>query len=193
MSPERILIVVGHPVRQSYCGELARSYKEGALAKKAEVHELYLGELNFDPLLRNGYAKIQPLEPDLVQAQAEISWANHLVIIYPNWWGMMPALLKGFIDRTFLPGFAFKFSDENNGPAQKLFAGKSAHMIVTTDMERWYHRWLWRNPGHQVMKRAILEFCGINPVRVTTLPVQGSTPEQRAHWIRQVKKFGSHI
>ena len=58
-----------------------------------------LGDLRFDPVLREGYQQVQALEPDLLQAQANILWAEHLVLVYPIWWGGIPALLKGFFDR----------------------------------------------------------------------------------------------
>jgi NAD(P)H dehydrogenase (quinone) len=109
--PTRILIILGHPRADSFCGALAEAYAEAARAGGSEVRVISLGSLSFDPILHNGYAAVQPLEPDLFAAQAAISWAEHLVFVYPLWWGAMPALLKGFIDRVFLPGFAFKFRD----------------------------------------------------------------------------------
>jgi|SRR3989304_5289898 len=93
--------------RNSFCGVLAEAYIEGAKAAGADIKQLYLGELKFDPILWHGYKEIQELEEDLKMAQEFILWAEHLVFVYPTWWGTIPALLKGFIDRTFLPGFAF--------------------------------------------------------------------------------------
>ena len=104
---QRILVILGHPSESSLCAGLAQSYIEGARAAGAEVRLLALGALTFDPLLHAGYRGEQALEPDLQAAQAQITWAEHLVWVYPTWWGAMPALLKGFIDRVFLPGFAF--------------------------------------------------------------------------------------
>ena len=135
--PKRILIVLGHPRSDSFCGALAEAYAEGARAGGSEVRAISLGSLPFDPILRDGYAKIQPLEPDLVAAQASIRWAEHLVFVYPLWWGAMPALLKGFIDRVFLPGFAFKFRD-GSVFWDRLLAGRSAHLLVTMDTPPWY-------------------------------------------------------
>ena len=135
--PKRILIILGHPRTDSLCGGLARAYAEGAEAGGHEVRVVSLGALSFDPILHNGYAAVQPLEPDLVAAQASISWAEHLVFVYPLWWGAMPALLKGFIDRVFLPGFAFKFRD-GSVFWDRLLAGRSAHLLVTMDTPPWY-------------------------------------------------------
>jgi len=104
---KRILVILGHPVTDSFCGALSKSYIDGAQAAGNDVRFIALGSVAFDPVLRNGYAIAQALEPDLASAQAMISWAQHIVFVYPLWWGAMPALLKGFIDRVFLRGFAF--------------------------------------------------------------------------------------
>mgnify|MGYP000181486765 CR=1 FL=1 len=91
---QRILVILGHPSEDSLSAALAQSYKEGAQAAGAQVRLLDLGALAFDPILRAGYRGEQALEPDLQAAQAQITWAEHLVWVYPTWWGAMPALLN---------------------------------------------------------------------------------------------------
>lgn len=187
---KRILVILGHPATQSFCGALADSYIKGAKAAGHEVQLISLGNLSFDPVLHNGYAKIQSLEPDLVAAQAAITWAEHIVFVYPIWWGAMPALLKGFIDRVFLPGFAFKFREKSKF-WDRLLSGRSAHLLVTMDSPPWYFRWVYRMPGHNQMKRTILEFSGIKPVTVSNFgPVRGSDQQQREKWLAQANDYG---
>ena len=96
----QVLVVLGHPCSDSLCAGLATAYADAARAAGAQVRVLRLGSLVFDPLLHAGYRQVQTLEPDLVAAQQDILWAQHLVWVYPIWWGAMPALLKGFIDRA---------------------------------------------------------------------------------------------
>lgn len=187
---KNILVVLGHPNHDSFCDALSRAYLHGAQAVGHNVRFLPLGHLKFDPLLRHGYSKPQALEPDLVEAQHMIRWAEHLVFIYPIWWGAMPALLKGFIDRTFLPGFAFKYRD-NSLRWDRLLSGRSAHLLVTMDTPPWYFRWIQRMPGHQQMKRIILEFWGIHPVTITNFgPIRGSSPARQAAWLARAKALG---
>ena len=150
-----------------------------------------LGDLKFDPILWKGYKTIQELEPDLVKAGELIQWANHIVFVYPNWWGTMPALMKGFFDRVFLPGFAFKYRD-NSAFWDKLLSGRTAHLIVTMDTPPWYYRWIYRRPGHNEMKRTILGFCGIKVVKITEIAiVRNSLPKKRDKWISMVERLGS--
>ena len=188
---KRILVILGHPSKTSFCHALAEAYIKGAESAGNEVRLLSLGDLSFDPVLHQGYAVIQPLEPDLVSAQSAISWAQHIVFVYPNWWGAMPALLKGFIDRIFLPGFAFKYR-EDSAFWDRLLAGRSAHLLVTMDSPPWYYRWIARMPGHNQMKRAILEFSGIKPVAITNFgPVKNSSLQQREKWLAQTTQAGA--
>lgn len=190
---KKILIILGHPDKESFGGSLANSYKEGALKSGAEVKSLNLADLNFDPILHRGYKEIQALEPDLVKAQELITWANHLVFVYPLWWATMPALLKGFLDRTFLPGFAFKYRKDS--PFwDKLLTGKSARMIVTMDAPTWYNYWINGNAGPKAMKKATLEFSGIKPVKVTTIGgVKEMKPEQIKGWLAKIEKIGEGL
>lgn len=190
---KKILIILGHPDKESFGGSLANSYKKNALRSGAEVKELILADLKFDPILHRGYKEIQELEPDLVEAQELINWAEHLVFVYPLWWGTMPALLKGFLDRTFLPGFAFKYRKDS--PFwDKLLKGKSARMIVTMDAPTWYNYWINGNAGPKAMKKATLEFSGIKPVKVTTIGgVKEMKTEQIKGWLAKVEKIGGGL
>ena len=187
----KILLILGHPDTESFCGTLTSTYKDSATASGFEVRQLLLGELSFDPVLWKGYKNIQTLEPDLVRAQELIRWSDHLVFVYPNWWGTMPALMKGFIDRVFLPGFAFKYR-ENSAFWDKLLTGRTAHLIVTMDTPPWYYRWIYHRPGHNEMKHTILGFSGIKVVKITEIAiVRTATPEVRARWIDRVKSLAS--
>ena len=187
---KRILVILGHSSSKSLCAALAQAYVEGASSAGHEVRTLHLGELDFDPILHNGYKEIQSLEPDLVESQEAILWAQHIVIVYPNWWGAMPALLKGFFDRGFLPGFAFKYQKGALMP-DALLKGRSAHLLVTMDTPPWFYRWVYRMPGHNEMKRTILEFCGIKPVKITSFgPVQSAKSETREKWLARANGFG---
>ena len=109
---KKILIINGHPDKESFCFSLAVSYKKGADLAGADCELVNLIDLNFNPILTYGYRKISELEPDLLEMQQEILAADHLVFVYPNWWSTFPALLKGFIDRVFLPNFAFKYREK---------------------------------------------------------------------------------
>ncbi|KKO52867.1 NAD(P)H-dependent oxidoreductase [Paenibacillus sp. DMB20] len=188
-----ILIINGHPDPESLCSALSAAYMEGAMQHPVQIQRLDLGKMQFEPNLKFGYRRRTELESDLIEAQELIRRADHLVFVYPTWWGAMPAILKGFIDRIFLPGFAYKYRD-NSSMWDKLLTGKSAHLIVTADTPSWYNRLVYKRAGYGVMKRNILQFCGITPVRVTEFsPINKSSAEQRTKWLDKAKRLGSKL
>jgi len=187
---KNILIIQAHPYKESFCYALAESYKKGALESKAQVELINLRDLDFNIILESGYSKRTDLEPDLVMMQEKITKADHLVFVYPNWWGTYPALLKGFIDRVFLPKYAFDASNKSPIPL-KLLKGKSAHLIVTMDTPKWYYSLILKKSGHNSFKKSILHFCGIKPVKITSFqPIKNSTPEQREKWLQTIFELG---
>jgi putative NADPH-quinone reductase len=186
---KNITVILGHPDSNSYCAAIATAYADAAEAAGNNVKFFKLGEIAFDPTLHHGYGKIQELEPGLKTIQDAITWAQHLVFIYPNWWGSMPALLKGFFDRVFLPGYAFKYRD-NSRFWDRLLVGRSAHAIVTMDTPPWYYWLVYRMPGHHQIRKTILEFCGVKPVKITSLgPVRHASSAQREKWLAQVARY----
>lgn len=188
---KRILVILGHPASNSFCGALAERYAQSAVRAGHEVRQLFLGAMDFDPVLREGYQQVQPLEADLRSAQADIVWAEHLTLVYPIWWGGIPALLKGFFDRVFLPGFAFKYREGKAFP-DKLLHGRSAHLLVTMDTPPWYYRWVYRMPGLHQVRKTTLAFCGIEPQRTLTFgPILGSSADQRETWLLQAQAIAS--
>ncbi|MBK6265622.1 NAD(P)H-dependent oxidoreductase [Marivirga sp. S37H4] len=186
----KILIINGHPDKESYNFALAEAYKKGALSSGAEVQEINIRELNFNHNLQFGYRKRTELELDLLNAQDKIKWADHLVWIYPVWWGSVPAIMKGFLDRVLLPGFAYQ-KREDSLWWDKYLTGKTARIISTLDQPAWYYWLVYRQPSHNSMKKLTLEFCGIKPVKVTTIgPLKHSKLPFRERWIEKVERMG---
>ena len=188
---KKILIIQGHPDSESFNYAIHRSYKKGALSSGAEIKEIFVGELQFDPNLRFGYRKRTELEPCLVDAQEKIKWCDHIVLIYPIWWGSMPAILKGFFDRVFLPGFAFK-KHEGSLWWDKLLTGKTARVISTLDQPVWFYKLVNGSPSDKVIRRLTFWFCGIKPTRITNIgPLRLSTDSFRDLWLKKIEALGA--
>jgi putative NADPH-quinone reductase len=185
-----ILLIQGHPDKESYNSALAEAYKKGAISSGAEVREIVIAELTFNPNLEFGYRKRTELEPDLLKAQESIKWANHIVWIYPVWWGSVPALMKGFLDRVLLPGFAFK-KREGSVWWDKYLTGKTSRIICTMDQPVWYYRWMNGRPSHVAMKKLTMNFIGIKKVRISAIgSLRLSKDQFREKWLRKVEKLG---
>ena len=190
---KKIVIINGHPNKESFNSALVQAYRNGALGQQAEIRVIPIGELQFNPNLQYGYQQRMELEPDLMQAWDSILWADHLVWIHPVWWGGLPAVTKGFVDRLFLPGMAYKYRP-NSVWWDKLLSGKTAHIITTLDQPGWYYRLFFGRPSVNQLKKSILEFCGIKPVKVTYVGViRNSTDAQRTKWLDKVRGIGRRL
>lgn len=189
---KKILVIQGHPHQESFNTAIASMYVDTLVSSgKYEVKQLILRDLDFSLNLQYGYSKRIDLEPDLLRAQNMIQWADHLVWIHPLWWGGMPALMKGFIDRVFLPGFGFKYR-ENSVWWDKLLKGKSARIFITMDQPYWYYWLVNGRPSIHQLKKMTLQFCGINPVKVTTFgPIKGASEKQLTNYLNKVKAIAS--
>lgn len=187
---KKILIINGHPNPESFNKALADAYHQGAIAGGSSVQVITIADLQFDPNLQHGYQQRMEWEVDLVAAWSKILWADHLVWIHPVWWGGLPAITKGFIDRVFLPGKAFQYRKDSPW-WDKLLKGKTAHIITTLDQPGWYYWLVYGRPSVNQLKRSTLAFCGVSPVKVTYIGiVKTSNAAQRAKWVNKVKKMG---
>ena len=186
-----ILILNGHPNRLSFCHELAKRYDIGAKHSGATTKLINLVDLDFSPILQYGYTKMTELESDLINIQKEIQNTDHLVFVYPNWWGTYPALLKGFFDRVFLPKFAFKYR-ENSLRWDKLLSNKTARLIVTMDTPKWYYSLVYKKPGHNSVKKSILQFCGVKPIKITSYgPIKTADNQKLKKWLHKAELIGN--
>lgn len=187
---KKIVIINGHPNPASFNFGIAKAYQDGAVRSGADVRVITIAELDFNPNLKYGYRQRIELEPDLLHAWELIQWAEHLVWIHPVWWGGLPAMMKGFIDRVFLPGFAFRYREKSLF-WDKLLKGKSARIITTLDQPGWVYRLLFGRPSVNQLKKSTLEFCGIKPVKVTYVGIIKTADEtKRTKWLDQIRGLG---
>lgn len=189
----KVLLINGHPDRESFNYGIMEAYQRGVTRPGNEVKTIFIGDLNFNPNLQFGYRKRTELEPDLIDAQEKIKWADYLVWIYPLWWGMMPTVLKGFIDRAFLPRFAFEYK-EDSVRLNKLLTSKSAHIINTMDYPVWYYKWFVHERGTRLMKDQVLHHVGIETLKTTYIgPIKDSKKDFREKWIQRIRKMAEKV
>lgn len=187
---KRILVLNGNPKPVSLCHDIAQAYA-GAAQTAHEVRRVDLSALSFDSNLAVGYDAQQPLEPDLQAFQQSVTWAQHLVVVAPVWWGGLPAQFKGLFDRTFLPGFAFRYEKEQVWPS-RLLKGRSATLLLTLDTPPWYFRWFQGAPAVRQLDTATLAFSGFAPVRHHLFgPVIKSDAAQRQRWLAKAAVLGA--
>lgn len=191
---KKIVVLLGHPdTAQTRSSEVALLYEAAARKAGHEVKRFNVGEMKFDPILHHGYRTIQELEPDLKALQEALKWADHFVIVYPNWWGTMPALLKGLFDRMWLPGFCFNYMKTGMGAHlglwKRLMKGKTARVIVLSGTHP-FKIWLSIGDYTNEIYRNILWFVGYN-TRITRLGPSEKAPEWKWNeWRKKIIRLG---
>ena len=187
----KIVIIQGHPdsSQTHFDHALAAAYQRGAESAGHQVEIIDVAAIDF-PLLRS-YDEFYKQDPPAVilPCQEQIRHADHLVIIYPLWMGSMPALLKGFLEQLFRPGFAMRMLDEGKH-WEKLLKGKSARVIVTMGMPALVYRWLFRAHSLKSLEQNILKFTGISPVRKSLIGTVEGSAKHRDRWIRKITGLG---
>lgn len=186
---KKIIVINGHPDPESYNAVLAQSYIKSALDSGSEVRYIAIGTLDFNPNLQYGYRQRMELEPDLLQALEDLQWSDHQVWIHPLWWLGMPAIMKGFFDRLFLPGLTFKVIKGTSTTG--LFHAKTARIITTAgDLSIEVYEEVYRSSGLVQLQKGILEYCGVSEINSTFIgPLYELEPEGTEIWIEKIKEI----
>ncbi len=185
---------MAHNHEGSFNEAISETFKKTTEQRGHQVEGVNLYRLKFNPVLTHKKATEQPLEPDLQMVKEKISEADHLVFVYPVWWGTMPAILKGFFDRTFISDFAFKYDSSSAKGITGLLTDKSASVFITLDTPLWYYKFFFKKPAYNQIKKTILQFCGINPVTINMFSViKHSTEKQRKKWLNTVQTVANRL
>jgi len=187
---KKIFILVANPDADSLSTALAESYANGARAAGHEVRLTQISDMKFDPILHKGYKVIQPYEPDIIKFQDDVRWCEHFVTVFPIWWSDVPAVLKGLVDRAWMPGFGFNFRKGIIPGWYRRLKGRSARVIVTSDT---HPVLLWILFGGNINSyvRGVLRFSGFAPLRKTWFSgLRNLSPVKAQRMLQKVGKMG---
>ena len=192
----RLVLLLAHPRVDSYCHALAERIGARLLDLGHEVrsHDLYAER--FDPIMpaleshTSGPAIESTLaredDPLVALHREELRQAEGLAIVHPNWWGMPPAILTGWVDRVVVPGVAYRLADatghpEPLAPVQQLF------VVNTSDTTDEREATLYGDPLASIWGRCVAPYLGGPQVTRRVLrPVGDATAQQRADWLGEV-------
>lgn len=185
----RVLLIDGHPDPEPhFIHALADAYATGAGAGGHDLRRLTIASLDF-PILRSPTDWLEGAPPAAIAAaQADVHWAEHLVILFPLWLGDLPALLKGFFEQLARPGFALRYREK--GFPEKLLTGRSAHVYVSMGMPAIAYRLWYRAHGLKAFERNVLRFSGIAPVRTDMIGAVDGDADARKAWLGKLETAG---
>ncbi|MGN6469661.1 MAG: NAD(P)H-dependent oxidoreductase [Rhizobiaceae bacterium] len=192
--PRRIVVILGHPdlSPKRLCRALADSYAEGARSAGHEVRRIDVARLDFPLLGSMQEFQHGMVSPDIKDAAEAIRRAEHIVFVFPLWLGTMPALLKGFLEQVMRPGLAFAYPKAGkDGSLTTLLKGHSARLIVTMGMPAPIYRFWYLGHGVAGIRRNILNFVGIGPVRESLFGmVESVSDARRRKWLAAMHALG---
>ncbi len=189
----KILVILGHPNPNSLNHAIARAVNDDLKKTGHEVifHDLY--KENFPPLISTEEIPESGSVEKVVKRHCdELSTAEGIIIVHPNWWGQPPAILKGWVDRVFRPGVAYRFEegDGGEGVPTGLLKASSAVVLNTSDTPAERERESFGDPLDAIWRRCIFDLCGVTEFhRRMFSVVVTSTQEQRLGWIEEAKRL----
>lgn len=187
----KVLILNGHPDAKgkNLCHALAEAYGDGARSSGHDVRRIDVAGLDFGLLHSQAEFEKGKAPAAIATAQQDILWANHLVVVFPLWLGDIPAVLKAFFEQTLRPGFAFDYRP-SGFPVMHL-KGRSARIVATMGMPAFVYRWYFCAHGLKNLKRNILKFVGLRPVRDTLIGSVGTANKETIQKrLREVRTLG---
>lgn len=185
----KIVVVLAHPQPGSFNHAIAHAAAERLLANghTVAVHDLY--QEGFDPVLPGGeIARAALLPAAIADHCAEIASADGIIIVHPNWWGMPPAILKGWVDRVIRPGVAYAFveGDSGEGVPVGLLKARAALVFNTSNTEAERERAVFGDPLETIWRNCIFGLCGVERFHRRTFGVVVTSSEaQRAAWLAE--------
>jgi NAD(P)H dehydrogenase (quinone) len=155
------LIVTAHPDPDSLTHDVARRLADALGADRTTV--AHLAQERFDPVFhvadRRAYSGDAAAPADVLAEQARLDAVDHVVLVFPVWWWSMPALLKGWIDRTFIAGWAFGIDDE--GRIEKRLQRLTVHLVPVSGTSRAsFARHGYLTAFETQVGHGILDYCG---------------------------------
>ena len=164
----RILLVLAHPLEDSFAASVAREARAALEANGHIVDLLDLYREDFDPRLsvaeRGSYFTETYDRTAATDWIARLQAADGLVLVFPQWWFNFPAILKGFFDRVFAPGIAFDNDPAGGRIIPRLHNIKLFWALTTTGSPWWVVHLYMGNPVKRLLKRGIAALCakGLN-------------------------------
>lgn len=190
----RVLLVLAHPMDGSYAASIARLARETLEACGHEVDLLDLYKEDFDPRLtvaeREAYLSPQPDTSAVRHLVSRLQAADALVLVFPQWWFNLPAILKGFIDRVFAPGVAFQHDAHGGRIKPALTNIRHFWVFSTTGSPWWLVKVYMGDPVRRQLKRGVAVFCanGVDFRMLTLHDMDRATEQKRRRHLERVRR-----
>jgi NAD(P)H dehydrogenase (quinone) len=194
----KVVIIFNHPYEGSFCSAILQSVTNGLKKGNHKIDLIHLDNDNFNPVMTagdlKGFRDKKPVDPKVVEYNCRIRDADHLIFIFPIWWEVMPALMKGFVDKVIFPGVAYNYTNESNTLMKPLWTNiKGVTMITTMNTPSILYRVIFGNAIKNALMLGTFWKIGFkNRKWISFNRVKMVTPEKREKWLNKLEnKFAS--
>lgn len=197
----RTLIIFNHPYEGSFCNAILDASILGLQQKNDEVDLIHLDKEDFNPTMSSNdlrafsLAKEEPekalmmLDKKVLEYKARLEKADHLVLIFPIWWMLMPALTKGFIDKVIFPAIAYSYNNKG-GMVSRLWNLKRVTVITTMNSPANVYETVMGNAVWRALLHGTFEAIGITDCKwINFSRVKEVTTEQRRQWLENIENY----
>jgi putative NADPH-quinone reductase len=195
----KVLVVYCHPVEASYGAALHAAVLDGLSSADHEITDVDLYRENFDPVLKREerlkYNDTTSKSEDVRRYTEQLSSADGLVLVYPSWWYGLPAMLKGYFDRVWLPGVAFDLLSHGRIGTARLCRLNRIVVVTTYGSPWWLIRLYLADPTRKFVNRGLRRICG-GHCRIywfVKYDMDRSTHLARSSFIEKVRKGVARI
>ena len=190
----KVIIIFNHPYEGSFCNAILNSVTRGLQQANHEVDIINLDKEGFNPVMTSQDLKAfrdkQPLDPKVIEYKDRLELAEQVVFIFPIWWELMPALMKGFIDKVIFPGVAYDYVNGSNTKMKPLLTNiKGVTVITTMNTPGILYRIIFGNAIQKALMRGTFWKTGYkNKKWISFNTVKQVSDEKRKFWLTKLEK-----
>jgi len=190
----RVAVVFNHPYKGSFCNAILESVKTGLETGKHEMDLFHLDHDHFNPVMTaedlKAFANRSPVDSEVIRYSERLKKADHLVFIFPIWWELMPALMKGFIDKVIFPGVAYDYSNDSNTRMKPLLKNiKGLTIITTMNTPGILYKFLFGNAIQKALLRGTFWKLGYKNRKWINLDmVKSASDKKRKRWLKKIER-----
>ncbi|WP_338793671.1 NAD(P)H-dependent oxidoreductase [Bernardetia sp. MNP-M8] len=195
----KVVIIFNHPYEGSYCNAILKSTLLGLQIANHQVDVIHLDKENFNPVMRSedlrAFINKNPIDEKVIEFGDRLKDAEHLIFIFPIWWELMPALMKGFIDKVIFPGVAYDYVNASNTKMKPLWDKvKGITVITTMNTPSILYNWIFGNAIQKALLRGTFWKLGYkNRKWISLNRVKMVSPEKRKKWLTNIESNFSKL
>lgn len=189
----KTLIVYNHPYDGSFCHSILDTVKKGILEGGNEVDIIDLDSDCFNPVMSGedllAFRNHKVVDEQAIDYIKRLKQADHLVIIFPIWWELMPSMMKGFIDKVIFPGSIYSYTKSGYGMKTMLNNLKSTTVITTMNTPKLVYKFIYGNTVKKALINGTFKKIGCKNVKwISFNMVKSSSNKKREKWLDSIEK-----